>query len=145
MKIFFLVFSFIFLQTGFAQTADTTAVLVHKDPRMEILSKKQASVNAAIKKANARTMRGYRLLIVNTTKRDEAMDAKTKIYTYYPELKAYLVYQSPYFKLKAGNFKTREEADRYRIELNSIFPKGVFILNDLIEVTPEKEGENKEL
>lgn len=145
MKIFFLVFSFIFLQTGFAQTADTTAVLVHKDPRMEILSKKQASVNAAIKKANARTMRGYRLLIVNTTKRDEAMDAKTKIYTYYPEMKAYLVYQSPYFKLKAGNFKTREEADRYRIELNSIFPKGVFILNDLIEVTPEKEGENKEL
>src|SRR5688572_5354187 len=145
MKIFFLVFSFIFLQTGFAQTADTAAVLVHKDPRMEILSKKQASVNAAIKKASARTMKGYRLLIVNTTKRNEAMDAKTKIYTYYPELKAYLVYQSPYFKLKAGNFKTREEADRYRQELNEIFPKGVFILNDMIEVTPEKDGENKEL
>ena len=106
MKILFLFFSLVFLQTGFAQTADTTAVLVHKDPRMEILSKKQASVNAAIKKASARTMRGYRLLIVNTTKRNEAMDAKTKIYTYYPELKAYLVYQSPYFKLKAGNFKT---------------------------------------
>ena len=145
MKIFFLVFSFIFLQTGFAQTSDTTAVLVHKDPRMEVLSKKQASINAAIKKANARSMRGYRLLIVNTTKRDEAMDAKTKIYTYYPEMKAYLVYQSPYFKLKAGNFKTREEADRYRIELNTLFPKGVFILNDMIEVTPEKDGENKEL
>ena len=145
MKILFLFFSLVFLQTGFAQTADTTAVLVHKDPRMEILSKKQASVNAAIKKASARTMRGYRLLIVNTTKRNEAMDAKTKIYTYYPELKAYLVYQSPYFKLKAGNFKTREEADRYRMELNDIFPKGVFILNDMIEVTPEKDGENKEL
>ena len=145
MKILFLFFSLVFLQTGFAQTADTTAVLVHKDPRMEILSKKQASVNAAIKKASARTMRGYRLLIVNTTNRNEAMDAKTKIYTYYPELKAYLVYQSPYFKLKAGNFKTREEADRYRMELNDIFPKGVFILNDMIEVTPEKDGENKEL
>jgi len=145
MKILFLFFSLVFLQTGFAQIADTTAVLVHKDPRMETLSKKQASVNAAIKKASARTMRGYRLLIVNTTNRNEAMDAKTKIYTYYPELKAYLVYQSPYFKLKAGNFKTREEADRYRMELNDIFPKGVFILNDMIEVTPEKDGENKEL
>ena len=145
MKIFFLVLSLAFFQIGFSQTADTTAVLVHKDPRVEILSKKQASVNAAIKKANARTMKGYRLLVMNTTKRNEAMDAKTRIYTHYPELKAYLVYQSPYFKLKAGNFKTREEADRYRIELNSIFPKGVFILNDLIEVTPEKEGESKEL
>ena len=145
MKIFFLVLSLAFFQIGFSQTADTTAVLVHKDPRVEILSKKQASVNAAIKKANARTMKGYRLLVMNTTKRNEAMDAKTRIYTHYPELKAYLVYQSPFFKLKAGNFKTREEADRYRIELNSIFPKGVFILNDLIEVTPEKEGESKEL
>jgi hypothetical protein len=123
MKIFFLFLSFVFLKTGFAQMADTTAVLVHEDPRIEILSKKQASVNAAIKKAAARNMKGFRLLIVNTTKRDEAMDAKTKIYTYYPELKAYLVYQSPYFKLKAGNFKTREEADRYRTELNSLFPK----------------------
>ena len=145
MKILVLFFSLVFLQTGFAQTTDTTSVLVHKDSRMETLSKKQASVNAAIKKASARTMKGYRLLIVNTTKRNEAMDAKTKIYTYYPELKAYLVYQSPYFKLKAGNFKTREEADRYRQELNEIFPKGVFILNDMIEVTPEKDGENKEL
>jgi hypothetical protein len=144
MKIFFLFLSIFFLGAAFAQNPDTTAVLVHKDPRIEILSKKQASVNAAIKKASARTMKGYRLLIVNTTKRNEAMDAKTKIYTYYPEMKAYLVYQSPYFKLKAGNFKTREEADRYRIELNTLFPKGVFILNDMIEVTPEKDIENKE-
>ena len=145
MKIFFLVLYLSFFLICFSQREYKTSLLVHKDPRVEILSKKQASVNAAIKKANARTMKGYRLLVMNTTKRNEAMDAKTRIYTHYPELKAYLVYQSPYFKLKAGNFKTREEADRYRIELNSIFPKGVFILNDLIEVTPEKEGESKEL
>jgi hypothetical protein len=145
MKPFFLLLGFFIFQSAFAQEVDTTAVKVHKDPRMETLSKKHASINAAIKKASARTMRGYRLLIVNTTKRDEAMDAKTKIYTYFPELKAYLVYQSPYFKLKAGNFKTREEADKYRTNLNSLFPNGVFILNDMIEVTPEKESENKEL
>jgi hypothetical protein len=145
MKLLFLFISLFTLQTGFAQYADTTAVLVHKDARMETLSRKQASVNAAIKKAAARSMKGYRLLIVNTTNRNEAMDAKTKIYTYFPELKAYLGYQSPYFKLKAGNFKTREEAERYRQNLNSLFPKGVFILNDIIEVTPEKEGETKEL
>jgi hypothetical protein len=129
------------LKTGFAQNAtpDTATVIVHKDPRVDALAKKQASVNAAIKKASARSMKGYRLLVVNTNKRNEAIDAKTKIYTYFPDLKAYLVYQTPYFKLKAGNFKTREEADRYRKTMNSIFPKGVFIINDMIEITPEKE------
>jgi hypothetical protein len=76
---------------------------------------------------------------VNTNKREEAIDAKTKVYTYFPELKAYMSYQSPYFKLKAGNFKTRDEAERYRKNLMNLFPKGVFIVNDVIEIKPEKD------
>ena len=119
---------------------DTSSVVIHKDPRIDLLLKKQGEVNAAIKKASARSMRGYRLLVINTNKRNEAIDAKTKIYTYFPELKAYLIYQTPYFKLKAGNFRTRDEADRYRKNLNSVFPKGVYIINDTIEITPEKDN-----
>lgn len=131
------------LKTSFAQETvaarDTSSVIVYKDPRIETLLKKQAATNVAYKRATTRTMSGYRLLVVNTNKRDEAIDAKTKVYTYFPELKAYLVYQSPYFKLKAGNFKTRAEAEKYRKNFNTIFPKGVFIINETIEVKPEKE------
>jgi hypothetical protein len=119
---------------------DTNSVVIHKDARIDALAKKQAALNAAIKKASARSMRGYRLLVINTNKRNEAIDAKTKIYTYFPELKAYLIYQTPYFKLKAGNFRTRDEADRYRKNLNAVFPKGVYIINDTIEITPEKDN-----
>jgi hypothetical protein len=119
---------------------DTNSVVIHKDARIDAMAKKQAALNAAIKKASARSMRGYRLLVINTNKRNEAIDAKTKIYTYFPELKAYLIYQTPYFKLKAGNFRTRDEADRYRKNLNSVFPKGVYIINDTIEITPEKDN-----
>lgn len=122
---------------------DSPAVVVHKDARLDALVKKQAAINAAIKKANARSMKGFRLLVVNTNKRDEAINAKAKVYTYFPELKAYLVYQTPYFKLKAGNFKTRAEAEKYRKDMSSFFPKGVFIINDTIEITPEKEKENE--
>ncbi len=128
----------LFTVRAFAQDS----VIVHKDPRVDLLVKKQASINKAVKKASVRTMRGYRLLVVNTNKRDEAMDAKTKIYTYFPDLKAYLSYQSPYFKLKAGNFKTREEAEKYRKSMAPIFPKGVFIINDIIEIKPEAEEES---
>lgn len=127
--------------TTFAQ--DTNSVVIHKDPRLDVLLKKQGDVNAAIKKANSRTAKGYRLLVINTNKRDDAIAAKTKVYTNFPELKAYLVYQSPYFRLKAGNFKTREEAQQYQKSLNYYFPKGVFIISDIIEVTPEKDSENE--
>lgn len=142
MKYFFL-FALLFLAySGFSQpdTAYRTAgVVVHKDPRIDMLVKKQASINAATKKSYGRTMRGYRLMVVNTNKREEAIAAKTKVYTAFPELKAYLVYQAPFFRLKAGNFQTRDEAVRYQKLMNIYFPKGVFIINDLIEIKPEKD------
>jgi hypothetical protein len=122
---------------AFAQ--DTTAVLVHRDPRLDLLIKKNSEINAGIKKAAARTAHGYRLLVINTNKRDEAMAAKTRIYNNFPELKSYLTYQTPYFKLKAGNFRTRDEAVNYQKSLSAFFPKGVFIISDTIEVTPERE------
>lgn len=120
--------------------ADTSSlgVVVNKDPRIDMLIRKQASINAATKRSTARTARGYRLLVINTNKRDEAIAAKTKIYTLFPELKSYLAYQSPYFKLKVGNFRTRDEATRYQKEMNILFPKGVFIVNDIVEIKPEK-------
>lgn len=117
------------------------SVVVHKDPRIDILIQKQASINVASKKMYGRTMRGYRLMVMNTNKRDEAIAAKTKVYTAFPELKAYLVYQAPFFRLKAGNFKTRDEALRYQKLMSAYFPKGVFIINDIIEIKPEDSGD----
>lgn len=121
-----------------ASPIEAATVVVHKDPRIDALIKKKAAINKATK-SSARTMRGYRLLVINTNSRDEAIAAKTKVYTYFPELKAYLQYQSPYFKLRAGNFKTRDEATKYQKQLTPLFPKGVFIVNDIIELKPEKD------
>jgi hypothetical protein len=148
MKTTLFLLSFFLLNQSFAQ--DTTAysgssVIVHKDPRVDALVKKQANINIAVKKAAGRTMRGYRLLIVNTNRRDEAIAAKTKVYTHFPDQKAYLTYQSPFFKLKAGNYQTRDEAVRYQKLMNVLFPKGVFIISETIEVKPEKETEETPL
>lgn len=139
MKYFFL-FAFVLIAAG-VMAQDTSSVVVHKDPRLDLLLKKQGEANAAIKKANARTAKGFRLLVINTNKRDEAISAKTKVYSNFPELKAYLVYQSPYFRLKVGNFKTKEEAEQYQKSLGYYFPKGVFIIPDMIEITPERDSE----
>lgn len=142
MKSLFVFLSLVIFSSSFAQLDSTgTGVLVHKDPRVDLLVRKQSSINNATKKAYGRTMRGYRLMVLNTNKREDAIAAKTKVYTYFPELKAYLVYQSPFFRLKAGNFKTRDEAVKYQKEMAPLFPKGVFIVNDTIEVKGEKTEE----
>jgi hypothetical protein len=146
MKIILLILAATLSLVGYSQDrADTTeaSVIVRKDPRLDIMVKKQAAANAAIKKSNTRSGKGFRLLVINTNKRDEAIDAKTKIYTYYPELKSYLTYQSPFFKVKAGNFRTREEAEKYRKNVSILFPKGVFIIQETIEIKPEKDKEEE--
>ena len=112
----------------------SSSVVIHKDQRVDMLIRKQIEINEETSRDARRIARGFRLLVVNTNKRDEALTAKTKVYTYFPELKPYLIYQSPYYKLKVGNFKERKDAEAYQKKLNDFFPKGVFVINDIIEV-----------
>ena len=151
MKNCFLVILIIFLNKTYAQNtsgptfSEPPTVIIHKDARIDLLVRKQAQINEEWAKENKRTMKGFRLMVINTNKRDEAIAAKTKVYTFFPELKSYLLYQTPYFKLKAGNFKTRDEADDYRKRLNAFFPKGVFIISDIIEIKPDKNKETDDI
>ncbi len=118
---------------------DTGTVIVHKDPRLALLVKKQAQINEETTRNNRRSMPGFRIQIINTADRSKAIDAKSRVYQLYPELKAYLQYQSPYYRLKVGNFKTRQEAEEYLRSLGRDFPNTVFIVRDVIEVKPELE------
>jgi hypothetical protein len=129
--------------TTWTKGTDSNTVVIHKDSRLDLLIKKQAQINEESSRNAKRTAKGFRLLVINTNKRDDALAAKTKVYTYFPELKAYLIYQSPYFKLKVGNFKDRKEAEEYQQRLRNYFPNGVFIMNDIIEIKPGKNGEDE--
>lgn len=135
MKIWILT-AFVFIGiSGFAQT-DTNNVVVHKDPRVEMLMKKQIEINEVTTRNSRRSAPGYRIQVISTNDRTKAMAAKTKIYQRFPELKAYLMYQSPYFKLKVGNFVEREEAEGYMQDILQIFPTGVYVVRDVVEVKP---------
>ena len=114
--------------------------MIHKDPRIDLLVKKQAQINEETSRNARRVAKGFRLLVdqYQQTGRGDSCQNKN-LYLYFPELKSYLLYQSPYFKLKVGNFKERKEAEDYQKKLNDYFPKGVFIMNDMIEIKPDKE------
>ena len=156
MKFIFTIAAFVFSTVCFAQKSlprlngdtigiepvDSSSVIVHKDPRIDLLVKKQAQINEVTSRDSRRTDKGFRLMIISTSNREEALAAKTKVYTYFPELKAYLWHQSPYYKLKAGNFKDRKDAEAFQRRLNTYFPKGVFIMKDIIELKPSKNNED---
>ncbi len=125
------------------KTTDTNAIVVHKDPRLDLLVKKQVQINEETSRDARRIAKGFRLMIITTNNRDEAIAAKTKVYTLFPELKAYMWHQSPYYKLKVGNFKERKEAEEYQKRLKVYFPKGVFVMPDKVEVKPGKYEENE--
>jgi hypothetical protein len=135
------VFTFVLMTFSLISSAqensDSSSVVIPKDPRIDSLIKKQALINEETVRNARKVAKGFRLLVINTNKRDDAIAAKTKVYTYFPELKAYLIYQSPYFKLKVGNFKERKDAEDYQKKLNRFFPNGVFIMTDIIELKPE--------
>ncbi len=113
-------------------------IIIIKDIRYDSLSRKKAEIN---KKATiARTpVRGFRLQIMNSTNRTEALDAKSKMLSLYPQHKLYLQYQAPYFKLRMGNFRQYGEAAALKKEINDLFPKGITIIPSNIEYKLEQE------
>ncbi|MFM1857812.1 MAG: SPOR domain-containing protein [Chitinophagaceae bacterium] len=127
----------------FITKTESPSISIKKDPRLDLLIKKQIQINEETSRNARRLEKGYRLLVISTTLRDEALAAKTKVYTAFPELKAYLFHQSPYYKVKVGNFKERKEADTYQRRLELLFPKGVFVINDIIEVKLKLPGEEE--
>ena len=135
MKISILVIFVFITIPAFAQI-DSNTVVVHKDPRVELLMKKQIEINEVTTRNSRRSAPGYRIQVISTNDRTKAMAAKTKIYQRFPELKAYLMYQAPFFKLKVGNFTEREEAESYLQDILQLFPTGVYVVRDIVEVKP---------
>jgi len=132
---------FIIISISASAQKDTTGVVVHKDPRIDLLVKKQIEINEINTREARRFVQGFRILVMNTNDRNKATNAKAKVYEEFPELKAYLQWQAPFYKLKVGDFKTRPEAEEYLENIKRIFPGGVYVVRDIIEVNPDKSAE----
>jgi hypothetical protein len=77
---------------------------------------------------------GYRVQIFfdsgNQSKK-KANDVKTQFLAKNPDIPCYLVYQSPNFKVRVGDFRTRYEAYKFYREIKNDFPSA-FIVKDEI-------------
>jgi hypothetical protein len=113
-------------------------IVVIKDPRLDVLSQKQAFINkrTSVLTSNGK-VKGFRIQITSTNNRDQAFNAKAAVQSRFPDQKVYTTYQAPLFKVRVGDFLKREDAEKVRKLLLSIFPDGMYVVEDVIEASLE--------
>ena len=116
-----------------------SVTVIKKDDRIAILEKKLAEYNAAVIYKGTRTARGYRLMLLSTNDRNAALALRSKLLQNFPEQNVYMSFQSPFIKLKFGNFLDKKEAQKYQSQITAmgLVSGNIYVLPETIEVRPE--------
>ena len=102
---------------------DTMIIVSEADPRIE---------NLADRYNKTHRIRGFRIQIISSSKKEIAKKTKSKFASMYQDIESYEIYQQPYFIIKVGDFLTKLEAEKFHREIEMEF-QGSFILPDEIE------------
>jgi hypothetical protein len=102
---------------------------IQSDPRLKTLLQQHVNQN---KKNN--TTSGYRLQIYfgsGSNAHNEAMKIRTDFLSSHPEVKAYLVFKSPDFKVLVGDFRTKNEALKLQKSLVNQYPNAFIVADEI--------------
>ena len=123
-----------------AQMDSTSSIEFIKDSRLDVLVKKQAQINKVSGfKSSTGQYKGFRIMVLNTNNRELAYSTKANLLQRYPDENVYMAYQSPYYKLKIGDFVKKEDAEKFKKQIVGI-SQSVFVIQDLIKIKPEDEA-----
>lgn len=78
---------------------------------------------------------GYKIQIVavsGTNSKNTAESERTAFLNTFPEIPAYLSYAEPYFRIRIGDFKTRLEAYKALLDIQTFYPNA-YIVPDKIQ------------
>ncbi|PPK85101.1 sporulation related protein [Neolewinella xylanilytica] len=75
---------------------------------------------------------GWRVQLLATTDRQQLETTERKFRADYPSVTVDWVHNKPYYKLRAGAFFTRQEAERLRQNLSQEY-EGVYLVKDQVE------------
>lgn len=92
-------------------------VQLNVDPAIEQLVRTWVAQN----KTNPR-MEGWRVQIMSSTDRQQVEDGKNRFLNMYPNVVADWVHEKPYYKLRVGAFRTRQEALSFLAEIKDSYP-----------------------
>lgn len=132
-----------------AQTRGKIEVI--KDARIDTLMKRRLQVGKPMHSSNSNvssttstafiSSNGFRVQFFSGSNRADAYNAQARFNRKYPELRTYMVYLEPNFKVRAGDFRTRMEANKLLEELRPMFT-GLFIIAE--KINPPKLDKNND-
>lgn len=151
MKKLFLVLLFnvfmvsVWAQNSIADSSTIGTVTLNKDPRIETLGKKMAEYNESLA-SKLHSTKGYRLMLLSTNDRTKALQVRSQLLQLFPDQSIYMIFQSPYIKLKFGNFLDRKEAEDYRKQINAakIINSNIYIVPEMVDVKADKLNQIEE-
>jgi len=118
------------LQLSYAQTRGKVEVV--KDPRIDtLMARRLETPKSGGSGGGYISTSGYRVQFYSGTSRAEAYNAQQHFNEKFPELRTYITYREPNFKVKAGDFRSRLEATKYLQQIRPLFPV-LFIISDKI-------------
>lgn len=123
------------------ESGDSGYVNIHADPRLATLVKKAEPKSERSAPHGPYKTKGFRVQIYNGSDRAKATDTKLKFLKGFPGTRAYLVYNSPNFRVRVGDYKTRNEAQAMLSRL-SIYFNTAMIVPDMITITPSRAKAN---
>ena len=103
------------------------SLIMNTDSRVTKLQQKYVELNK-LKQSCA----GYRIQVHFGNEREKAKEIKTKFLQAFPDIPAYDSYQSPNFRVRVGDFRSKLEASKYLKQISASFPSS-FIVTDNIK------------
>lgn len=97
--------------------------LIFKDPRIDYLQKVYAEKN----KIRVEIKSIFRIQIIASKSRSEVNDIKAKFSSKYPEIPVFVNFSPPTFRLRAGNFISREDAQTFLTEIRKSYPASFIV------------------
>ena len=126
-------------------TDSTSGVVIHSDPRLDILM----ASNIKVKKAYAttpgksakviRSGRGFRVQIYVGNNKNTAISKKVDFMRRYPGVKSYMTYTQPQFRVKVGDFQSRRDAQVFLSEVKSLYPTSMIVPDYIVINTFKKQ------
>lgn len=116
-----------------------------RDERVDLLGKKMAEYNEGLAE-KTKLVSGFRLMVLNTTDRNYAMKVRAALLQQYPDQKMYMVFLTPYIKIKLGNFTIKAEAEKVRKKIldSKLVSSNIYIVSELVELKPKEKANNTE-
>ena len=124
---YFLTAYCLLLTACFSKAADNDSteirnnILFLKDARVDVLQKIYSRKPAGPKKMIIRVQ------VFQAEARDKIFEAKAQFSARYPGIQTFVTYVSPNFKLRAGEFESKQEAFKFMQQIKPYFPTSFVI------------------